>query len=59
MLILTRKPGESVIIRHPAGDIQVTHLSTFNDKARLGFDAPNDVQIVRTEILDQYPDRDK
>ena len=56
MLILNRRPGESVVIRHPAGDVVVTVLSTINDDTRLGFDAPRDIDILRSEIVDRYPE---
>ena len=59
MLILTRRTGESVLLKHPSGDIVVTYLSkqgSSGDEIRIGFDAPQDVNIVRSEILDRYPD---
>lgn len=59
MLILTRRIGDSVVIKHPTGDIVVTYLSTqgpTGTEIRMGFDAPKDVNIVRSEILDRYPD---
>jgi carbon storage regulator CsrA len=56
MLILTRKPGESFVIRHPAGDVVVTHLSSINEEARIGIAAPKDIRILRSEIIDKYPD---
>lgn len=49
MLLLGRKKGESVIIN---GDIKITVLGI--DKrgmVRLGFEAPDDVNIVREELL--------
>lgn len=58
MLILTRRIGDSVVIKHPTGDIVVTYLSTqgpTGTEIRMGFDAPKDVNIVRSEILDRYP----
>ena len=58
MLILTRRLGDSVVIKHPSGDIVVTYLSTqgpTGTEIRMGFDAPKDVNIVRSEILDRYP----
>lgn len=62
MLILTRRIGDSVVIKHPAGDVVVTYLSTqgpTGTEIRVGFDAPKDVNIVRSEILDRYPDDNK
>lgn len=58
MLILTRRLGDSVVIKHPDGDIVVTYLSSqgpSGTEIRMGFDAPKEVNIVRSEILDRYP----
>lgn len=60
MLILTRRMGDSVLLKYPGGEITVTYLSQqgpTGTEIRIGFDAPNDVNIVRSEILDRYPDR--
>ncbi len=52
MLILTRRKEESVIID---GDIRVVVLGIKNGQVRLGFEAPDDVNIVREELLaDDY-----
>lgn len=62
MLILTRRMGDSVVIKHPSGDVVVTYLSTqgpTGTEIRLGFDAPKDVNIVRSEIIDRYPSDNK
>ena len=62
MLILTRKQGDSVVVRHPEGDIVVTYLSLQGPEGtelRIGFDAPKGVDIVRSEILDRYPTKRK
>jgi carbon storage regulator CsrA len=59
MLILTRKAGDSVLLKYPGGQITVTYLSSqgpTGTEVRMGFDAPSDVSIVRSEILDRYPD---
>lgn len=58
MLILTRKIGDSVLLKYPGGSITVTYLSAqgpTGTEIRVGFDAPQDVNIVRSEILDRYP----
>jgi len=47
MLVLTRKPGQSIII----GDgIEVQVLSTAGEKVRLGITAPREVGIFRNEV---------
>ncbi len=47
MLILTRKPGETIII---GDDIKVTILSVASKQIRIGIDAPKDVPVHREEI---------
>ena len=47
MLVLTRKPGEQVII---AGDIRVTIVSVGPGRVKIGIDAPPHVTIDRQEI---------
>ena len=62
MLILTRRLGDSVLLKYPGGEITVTYLSQQGPKGtevRMGFDAPEDVNIVRSEILDRYPNDTK
>ena len=54
MLILTRRVGESIIIETPAGErIQVTVLGVKGNQVRIGTDAPDDVQIMREELLER------
>lgn len=50
MLILTRKPGEAVVVD---GGLRITLLSMDGRTARLGIEAPDDVRIMRAEIVDQ------
>ena len=45
MLVLSRKAGESICI---GGEIKVTVLSVRSNRVRIGFDAPDDVDIVRS-----------
>lgn len=47
MLILTRKPGESVII---GNDITVTILSIRGNQARIGFSVPKEISVHREEV---------
>ena len=62
-LVLSRKNNESVLID---GNILVTVRKTFDGQVKLIFDAPNEVHIVRTELLDtdaiscspKYPQKD-
>jgi len=48
MLILTRCKEESVIIN---GNIKIKVLGVDRGQVRLGFEAPDDVNIVREELL--------
>ena len=50
MLVLTRKPGQSIMI----GDgIEVQVLSVAGEKVRLGITAPRDVGIFRDEVYER------
>ena len=50
MLVLTRKPGQSIVI----GDgVEVQVLSTAGEKVRLGITAPREVPIFRNEVKDR------
>ena len=52
MLILTRRPGETLFIETPAGEqIQVKVLEVKGNQVRIGMDAPDDISIVREELL--------
>jgi carbon storage regulator len=56
MLILPRRPGETLIIETPAGEqITVTVLGVKGNQVRIGTDAPDDIAIVREELLDRVP----
>ncbi|SFN42308.1 carbon storage regulator CsrA [Mycetocola miduiensis] len=48
MLVLTRKPGERILI---GDDIVVTFLESRGDSIRIGIDAPSGVKIQRDEIV--------
>ena len=47
MLILSRKPGEKVVI---GDNIIVTVVEVNGNRVRLAFDAPDDVRILRGEL---------
>lgn len=53
MLVLSRKKGEAVVIS--LGDLRVsmTIVEVRGDKVRVGFSAPDDVQVHRSEIQEQ------
>jgi len=47
MLVLTRKPGEKVVI---GNNITVTILAIEGGRVRVGIDAPDDIRILRGEL---------
>jgi len=54
MLVVTRRPGESVIIELPTGElIEVTVLSVASNQVKLGTDAPPEVLVLREELLER------
>ncbi len=47
MLVFSRKPGESVVI---GNGITVTVVAVENGRVKLGFNAPKELPIHRTEL---------
>lgn len=47
MLVLSRKPGEKVII---GNGITVTVVEVHGNRVRIGIDAPGNVRILREEL---------
>ena len=50
MLVLTRRPGESIIVGQ---DIVVTVIEIKGGQVRIGIDAPREVQVHREEVYEQ------
>ena len=50
MLVLTRKPGESIVIGQ---DIVITVIEIKGGQVRIGIDAPREVQVHREEVFEQ------
>lgn len=50
MLVLTRKNGESIKI---GDDIEITIISSKNDQVKIGIKAPKNIDVFRSEILEQ------
>jgi len=48
MLVLRRKPGETIIIN---GDIRISVLEIEKDRVKIGIVAPPHVTILREELL--------
>ena len=49
MLVLTRKPGERLVI---GDNIVITVVEVKGDNIRIGIDAPREVKVYRGEIYD-------
>ena len=47
MLVLTRRTGESVEV---GPDVRVTIVKVWSGKVQIGFEAPRDVEILRSEL---------
>ena len=56
MLVLTRKPGQSVYIGE---DVKVTLMEIKGNQVRVGIDAPASVRIYREEIYFQILEENK
>lgn len=50
MLILTRRIGEEIIIRD---DIKIITLGIRGGQVKIGIEAPDDVVILRKEVLER------
>lgn len=47
MLVLSRRPGESIVI---GNQVVVTIIEVKGDQVRVGIDAPREVQVHREEV---------
>lgn len=56
MLVLTRKPGQSVYIGE---NVKITVHGVRGNQVRMGIDAPNNVRIYREEIFHQILEENK
>ena len=50
MLILTRRPGESI---HVGEDIEISVLEIRGNQVRIGINAPPEVLVLRSELLNK------
>lgn len=56
MLILSRRPGDSIVIE---GGIRIVVLACDRRGVRLGIDAPPEVSILRGEIVSEIADENR
>jgi|TARA_R110000751_G_scaffold86636_6_gene172358 carbon storage regulator len=56
MLVLSRKPGESITIDE---NIVITVVEIRGDKVRLGIEAPKEIKVHRQEIFDAIASKDQ
>ena len=56
MLILSRRPGEAIVID---GRIRVVVLSSDARGIRLGIDAPTEVGVVREELAERIAEQNR
>jgi carbon storage regulator len=47
MLVLTRKPGEDILIGH---NVTVRVVAAGTSKVKIGVDAPKHVDVIRSEL---------
>lgn len=50
MLVLTRRPGESIVIGQ---NIVITVIEIKGGQVRIGIDAPREIDVYREEIYEQ------
>jgi carbon storage regulator len=48
MLVLSRKPGEVIVV--PQCELTITVISVEGNNIRLGFSAPDEVDVYRKEV---------
>lgn len=56
MLILTRRPGEAILLD---GDIRIVVLASDHSGVRIGIEAPASVGIFREEIVDRIGEENR
>jgi carbon storage regulator len=56
MLVLTRKPGEGIII---GDDVKITIVEMKGGGVRIGIDAPRDMKVHRQEVFDRIKEENR
>lgn len=54
MLILTRRPGESLLI---GDDVEITLINVEGNQVKVGIKAPDAITILRAELVDRQVNR--
>lgn len=54
-LVLTRRKGDSVVLTQGSTTIEVSVVRLQGDRVRLSFKAPEDVVILRNELIGTPP----
>jgi len=54
MLVLTRKKGERIVVN--GGELTITILQVDGKRCRVGIEAPDRVEILRGELVDEEKD---
>jgi carbon storage regulator len=56
VLVLTRKPGESILI---GNDVRITLVSSSGTHARIAIEAPGEVSIHREEVYERIAEANR
>lgn len=56
MLVLNRKPGESIIL---GDNIEIKILEVQDGKIKIGIEAPREINILRKEVYDEIIEENK
>lgn len=56
MLVLSRKPGEKIQI---GDNITITVVRVSSDNVRLGIEAPREIEVLRSELVQVEEDAKK
>jgi len=59
LLILSRKVGESIIIKLGTNHVKMTILESNNGTLKLGFEAPKEIKIYRSELYEEIVNQNK
>jgi carbon storage regulator len=55
MLVLTRKPNQSIVI---GDDVRIVVVSIERDQVKLGIEAPRHVTVLRSEVSEKSKHKD-